>query len=68
MRKGAKGMHNDKEANVQLCQSVWGQMSIHIIFQRGANVQGGTCPALKKFNSEKQTGINHLVNIFSQYN
>ena len=39
-------MHIDKGANVQHCQSVWGQMSKHIIFQRGANVRGGTCPTL----------------------
>ena len=33
-------MYNDEGANVQLCQSVRGQMSTHIIFQKGANVRG----------------------------
>ena len=48
-------MHIDKGANVQHCQSVWGQMSKHIISQKGVNVRGGggggggggTCPTLK---------------------
>ena len=35
------GMHIDKRANVQVCQSVWGPMSTHIIFQKEANVRGG---------------------------
>ena len=28
-------IHIDEGANVQLCQSVWGQMSSHIIFRGG---------------------------------
>ena len=39
-------MHIDEGANVQLCQSVRGQMSLHAIFGQGANVRGGTCPTL----------------------
>ena len=46
-------MHIDEGANVQLCQSVRGQMSLHAIFGQGANVRGGggggTCPTLKIF-------------------
>ena len=34
-------MHIDEGANVQLCQSVRGQMSLHAIFGQGANVRGG---------------------------
>ena len=34
-------MHIDDGANVQLCQSVRGQMSLHAIFGQGANVRGG---------------------------
>ena len=34
-------MHIDEGANVQLCQPVRGQMSIHAIFGQGANVRGG---------------------------
>ena len=41
-------MHIDEGANVQLCQSVRGQMSLHAIFGQGANVRGGTCPTLTK--------------------
>ena len=41
-------MHIDEGANVQLCQSVRGQMSLHAIFGQGANVRGGTCPTLEK--------------------
>ena len=33
-------MHIDEGANVQLCQSVRGQMSLHAIFGQGANVRG----------------------------
>ena len=33
-------MHIGKGANVQHCQSVWGQISTHIIFERGANIRG----------------------------
>ena len=40
------GMHIDEGANVQLCQSVRRQMSLHAIIGQGANVQGGTCPTL----------------------
>ena len=40
-------MHIDKGANVQLCQSVRGQMSLHAIFGQGANVRGGICPTLR---------------------
>ena len=40
------GMHIDEGANVQLCQSVRGQMSLLAIFGQGANVRGGTCPTL----------------------
>ena len=34
-------MHIDEGANVQHCQSVRGQMSLHAIFGQGANVRGG---------------------------
>ena len=27
------------------CQLLWGQMSTHAIFHRGADVRGGKCPA-----------------------
>ena len=42
IREGANvlGMHIDEGANVQLCQSVRGQMSSHAIFGQGANVRG----------------------------
>ena len=39
-------MNIDEGANVQLCQTVRGQMSLHAIFGQGANVRGGTCPTL----------------------
>ena len=49
-------MHIDEGANVQLCQSVRGQMSLHAIFGQGANVRGGTCPTLLR-QSPTQTGL-----------
>ena len=33
-------MHIDEGANVQHCQSVRGQMSVHAILRQGANVRG----------------------------
>ena len=33
-------MHIDERANVQLRQSIRGQMSLHAIFGHGANVRG----------------------------
>ena len=47
------GMHIDEGANVQLCQLVRGQMSLHAIFGQGANVRGGTCPTLRWSGSHK---------------
>ena len=63
-------MHIDEGANVQLCQSVRGQMSLHAIFGQGANVRGGTCPTLildMKINlniESKFSSTHHYKSVF----
>ena len=53
-------MHIDEGANVQLCQSVRGQMSLHAIFGQGANVRGGTCPTLGERTSDGGNGSHNV--------
>ena len=40
-----------KGAIILPCQLLWGQMSTHAIFHRGADVRGGKCPGFEPTTS-----------------